>query len=165
MATQLDEKFRRAKRGIRAQVAEISIGEHKTYLVLLTTSMNVSGQAVVPLMQRLNTDPGQLLVVHDDIDLPFAKLRVQFGRGAGGHNGVESIRGSLGTQEFWRLKLGVGRPPGSTDPASFVLKRFSKSEQVGVEDMMARAIDVLETYIRSGPAEARQQAGDEAGPR
>jgi PTH1 family peptidyl-tRNA hydrolase len=122
--------------------------------------MNLSGQAVAPLLQYFDVGLEHLLVVHDDIDLPFAKLRLQFGRGAGGHNGVSSIIGSIGTPDFWRLKLGVGRPPGAVDPATYVLRRFSKREEAGVGVMIEQAADVIEDFVSRGPEVARQHAGD-----
>lgn len=157
-------RFKRARRGIRAIVAESGLADVKTHLMLPTTSMNVSGQAVAPFVRRVGAELHELLVVHDDIDLPFGKIRVQFGRGAGGHNGVISVQGSLRSQDFWRLKIGVGRPPAGQDPADFVLRRFSRAEASGVETMMSRALDVLDTYIAQGPAAARQRTGEEDGP-
>ena len=94
-----------------------------------TTFMNESGQAVAPLVRYFDAEPDELLVLHDDIDLPFGKIRLQFGRGSGGNNGARSVIHSLGTKEFWRLKCGVGRPPGRMDPARFVLRRFTSKDE------------------------------------
>lgn len=141
------------------------VGDRKAIVALPTTSMNHAGQAVAPLLAYFNVGPESLLVVHDDIDVPFGKLKVQFSRGSGGHNGVASVAGSLGSQDFWRLKLGVGRPPGSMDPADFVLRRFGSRERPGVELMIEAALEVLDTYVSEGPAEARQRAGETAAPR
>ena len=98
--------------------------------------------------------------VHDDIDLPFAKLKVQFGGGAGGHNGIRSIVGSLGTNEFWRLKVGVGRPPDRVDPADYVLNRFAKVERAAVDDAVLRSLRVVEVFSLEGGDAARQAAGE-----
>jgi PTH1 family peptidyl-tRNA hydrolase len=122
--------------------------------------MNESGQAVAPLVRYFGTEPGNLLVVHDDIDLPFAKLRVQFACGAGGNNGVSSIIRSLRTQDLWRLKCGVGRPPGRMDPADYVLRRFSRKEQDEADLMVQYGADLVETFVRSGGDDARQLAGE-----
>lgn len=157
--------LKRARRGIRAVVGETGAGDRKAILALPTTSMNHAGQAVAPLLSYFDAEPESLLVVHDDIDLPFGKLKVQFSRGSGGHNGVASIAGSLDSQEFWRLKMGVGRPPGSMDPADFVLRRFGARERDGVDLMVEVALDVLDAYVAEGPAEARQRAGEAAAPR
>lgn len=122
--------------------------------------MNESGQAVAPLARYFSTMPERLLVVHDDIDLPFAKLRVQEGRSAGGNNGIKSTIGSLGTQDFWRLKCGVGRPPGRQNPADFVLKPFSRKEREEIDLVVQLAADVVETFVTDGGDAARQQAGE-----
>ncbi len=98
--------------------------------------------------------------MHDDIDLPFGKLRVQFGGGAGGHNGIRSIVGSLDTKDFWRLKLGVGRPPDRIDPADYVLGRFAKVERGIVEESIIKAARVIEVFALDGGEIARQAAGE-----
>lgn len=140
--------------------AEVGAGHAKMTLVLPTTSMNHAGQAVAPLLSYVGASPADLLVVHDDIDLPFGRLRAQEGRGAGGHNGVASVIGSVGTRDFWRLKLGVGRPPGAMDPADFVLRRFTKAERPDVDDLVEAAADIVECFASDGPEEARQRAGE-----
>lgn len=125
-----------------------------------TTFMNVSGQAVAPLVRYFGVDLANLVVVHDDIDLPFARLRLQYDRGSGGNNGARSIIGSLGSQEFWRLKCGVGRPPGRMDPADFVLRRFTKKEQPEIDLLIQRAADVVELFVTEGPDAAQQATGE-----
>lgn len=125
--------------------------------------MNNAGQAVAPLVRYFKVDAGDLLVIHDDIDLPFGKLRAHAGRGPGGHNGVRSVSQSLGTREFWRLKLGVGRPPGRRDPATFVLERFTTRERREVDLMVQLAADLAEVFVAEGGEATRQQAG-EVGP-
>jgi PTH1 family peptidyl-tRNA hydrolase len=152
--------FKRARLSIRAEVSEVRLGDQSVVLALPHTFMNDSGQSVAPLARYYQVPPERLLVVHDDIDLPFAKLRVQFGRGAGGHNGVRSLTGSLGTQDFWRLKCGVGRPPGSMDPADFVLRRFATAERRDVDLMAQYGADVIEEFVMNGGEAASQQAGD-----
>lgn len=141
-------------------VADLRIGEGSAVLGLPHTFMNESGQAISPVVDYYKIDLDDLLLVHDDIDLPFGKMRVQFGRSAGGNNGVKSTIGSLGSPDFWRLKLGVGRPPGSVDPAVFVLKPFSKRERPEIDVMVEEAADVIETFIGRGGENARQVAGD-----
>ncbi len=156
-------KFKRARLGIRAQVGELRIGPSRAVLALPTTFMNESGQAVGPLLRYYRTGLERLLIVHDDIDLPFAKLRVQFGRGAGGQNGVASIIKTLGTNEFWRLKFGVGRPRGSKDPADHVLEPFSKAERDDVDVLVQFAADAVEAFVTHDPEAARQIAGTAGG--
>ena len=153
-------KFKRARLGIRADIAEIRFDDVRTVLALPRTFMNECGQAVAPLVRYERIDGDRLLVVHDDIDLPFGKLRVQLGGGAGGHKGIRSLAGSLDTKEFWRLKIGVGRPPDRVDPADYVLGRFAKVERSAIDDAIVRAISVLETFARDGGDAARQSAGE-----
>lgn len=122
--------------------------------------MNESGGPVRKLAKYFKVEADDLLVVHDDIDLPFGKLRVQSSRGAGGHNGVASVARAMGTQAFWRLKFGVGRPPGRMNPADFVLRKFAKTERSDVELMVVAAAEVLETFAEAGGEAASQHAGD-----
>ncbi len=153
-------KWRKARLGVRAEVAEVRLGGGKVPLARNRTFMNDSGQAIAPLLRYYRTPPADVLVVHDDIDLPFGKLRVQENGGTGGHNGVTSLVKSFGTKDFWRLKFGVGRPPGRMDPADFVLKRFTSAERPEVEVLLQLAADLVELYLADGPEEARQKAGE-----
>ena len=155
-----DVTLKRARRPIRADVAELRVDTNQVGIAIPRTYMNESGQAVAPLMRYFRVTPADLLVVHDDIDLPFAKMRVQLGRGAGGNNGVASVIRSLRTPEFWRLKIGVGRPPGRMDPADFVLNRFTTVERSDMDLTVAQAADVVETFILEGGEVARQRAGE-----
>ncbi|MEA3509867.1 MAG: aminoacyl-tRNA hydrolase [Actinomycetota bacterium] len=155
-----ETKFKRARLGIRADVVEVRYGDVRTVLALPRTFMNECGQAVAPLVRYERVDGDRMLVVHDDIDLPFGKLRVQLGGGAGGHNGIRSLAGSLDTNEFWRLKIGVGRPPTRVDPADFVLGRFAKVERSAIDDAIIRGVSVLETFAHDGGEAARQIAGE-----
>lgn len=151
--------FKRAKRTIRAELSEHGIEGVRTVLALPTTFMNESGQAVAPLLRYFRSDLSAVLILHDDIDLPFAKMRLQFARGSGGNNGARSIIRTLGSQDFWRLKLGVGRPPGRMDPAGYVLRRFTKREQPDVDIMIQQAVDVVERFITDGGEAAQQLTG------
>ena len=122
--------------------------------------MNESGQAVAPLHRYYGIAPERILVIHDDIDVPLGKLKVQWGRGHGGNNGVRSVIGSLKTEEFWRLKIGVGRPPGRVDPADFVLGKFRSTEHEAIDVAVYRAADVAAKFITDGGEQARQFAGE-----
>jgi len=149
------------KRGplrVRADVANIVVGSHKAILALPRVNMNISGPPIRSVLQYYKVDETDLLVIHDDMDLPYAKLRLHEGRGAGGHNGVKSVMQSVGSREFWRLKIGVGRPPGRMDPAAFVLKRFSKDERDEMNILVQDAADVVETFLADSE-QAIQQAG------
>lgn len=151
--------FKRARRTIRAEVSETRIAGVRSVLAMPTTFMNESGRAVAPLLRYFDAEVGGLLVVHDDIDLPFARLRLQYDRGSGGNNGARSVIRSLGTQAFWRLKCGVGRPPGRMDPAEYVLHRFTGREQPEIDLVVQQAADVVEKFITEGGLAAQQLTG------
>jgi peptidyl-tRNA hydrolase, PTH1 family len=92
----------------------------------------------------------QLVVVHDELDLPYGSLRVKFGGGDNGHNGLRSLRKALGTGEFHRVRVGVGRPPGRLDPAEFLLRDFTPAERKELDGYVDRAADAVESLICDG---------------
>lgn len=152
----------RIKRGpvrVRCDIAQITVGGATAILALPRANMNISGPPVRTVLSYYKVDPGDLLVIHDDMDLPYARLRLHEGRGAGGHNGVKSIMTAISSRDFWRLKVGVGRPPGRMDPAAFVLKRFAKDEREEMDILVQDAADVIETFL-SDRQRAIQQAGE-----
>ena len=122
--------------------------------------MNESGQAVAPIVRYFGVEPDNLLVVHDDIDVPFGKLKVQWSGGHGGNNGVRSTTNSMKSPDFWRLKIGVGRPPGRMDPADYVLSKFRAGESAEIAVSIARAGQVIGGFISFGGDSARQSAGE-----
>lgn len=152
--------LKRARQGIRGDVAEANLAGRRCVIALSRTFMNESGQMVAPLVKYYGVAVGQLLIVHDDIDVPFGKLKVAEGGGHGGHNGVRSIITSLGNDGFWRLKVGVGRPPSEVDPADYVLGRFRSQEREPIDVAVYRAADVVESFITHGGEHARQYAGE-----
>ncbi|MDR9450102.1 MAG: aminoacyl-tRNA hydrolase [Acidimicrobiia bacterium] len=152
-----DVRLKRGPLRVRADLARRSFHEHPVVVAVPRTFMNTCGPAVVSVLHYFKAQPADLLVIHDDIDLPFARLRLQYARGTGGHNGVKSIVQSLGNNEFHRLKIGVGRPPGQMDPAAFVLRPFGKSERAEVDLLVQDAADVIERWVED-PAEAAQMA-------
>jgi peptidyl-tRNA hydrolase, PTH1 family len=151
--------FRRGPRRVAASIAHGTIDDVEVLLALPRVSMNVSGPAVAAVLRYYHVDPAHLLVIHDDIDLPFGRLRLHAGRGTGGHNGVRSIVATIGSRDFSRLKAGVGRPPGRMDPAAFVLQRFDGDERPEVNLLVADAVDVVEQYL-TDPERAIQMAGE-----
>ncbi|HLE38837.1 MAG TPA: aminoacyl-tRNA hydrolase [Acidimicrobiia bacterium] len=155
-----ESAFKRAPRRIAAEITEMEMGGRHTVAALPTTFMNESGGPVSSLVGYFKIRLSSLALVHDDIDLPFGKLRFHFGRGAGGHNGVASVMRSLGSREVWRMKLGVGRPPGRQEPADFVLERFPKRQLDDVRLMVVAAVDVLRCFGAEGGEAATQAAGD-----
>lgn len=152
--------FKRAPRRIPAEIAECEVGGRRAILALPMTYMNESGHPVRRLVEYFKVAPDDVVLVHDDIDLPFGRIRFHHGRGAGGHNGVASVMRSLGSRDVWRLKIGVGRPPGRQDPADFVLKPFAKKERGDVDLMVAEAAAVLGRFGSDGGDAATQAAGD-----
>lgn len=148
----------RWKRGRgRSQIAEIGVGRDRVVYLAPVAFMNESGGTVRSVLDYYRVDPDRLLVVHDDIDLPFGRLRLQVGGGSGGHNGIRSVESALGFTGFSRLKIGVGRPPGTMDPADYVLRRFAKAELKEVEAMVEDAADVVESWPAQ-PVRAQERA-------
>jgi len=111
--------------------------------------MNESGRGVAGLLAHFSIPLERTLVIHDDIDLRFGEQRLQFGRGSAGHNGVESVTEFVGSKDYHRLRIGVGRPPGRRDPADFVLDRFSVAERAELGVVVAEAADAVEAWVGS----------------
>jgi peptidyl-tRNA hydrolase, PTH1 family len=141
------ETLRPGPSRLRCEVAQIGVGDERFLLAAPVTYMNESGSAVRALLDYFSVETDDLLVVHDDIDLPFGRLRLRIGGGTGGHNGLRSLEKALGTREFGRLKVGVGRPPGRMDPADFVLRRFTNAERVEMDLLVPDAVGVVERWF------------------
>jgi PTH1 family peptidyl-tRNA hydrolase len=114
------------------------------------TFMNLSGQPVAALARFFSVDPANIVVVHDELDIDFGALRLKIGGGEGGHNGLRSISQHLGTKDYLRVRVGVGRPPGRMDPASFVLKPFSTPERKDLGVVIEEAADAAELLLKVG---------------
>ena len=112
--------------------------------------MNQSGVFVRDLLSESGIAIEHLIVVHDDLDLDFGTLRIRLKGGAGGHNGIHSLIFSLETEQFCRLKVGIGRPPANQDPAEYVLSPFSVEESQQMGSLLTRAVDALESLIVEG---------------
>ena len=123
-------------------------------ILLPQTYMNRSGASVVSACQSLGVEPGDLVVVHDEIDLDFGSLRIKVGGGHGGHNGLRSIAGALGETEYSRLRMGVGRPPAGGDVSRYVLSCFNTAERAQLQEYTEKAADALEVLVQKGPQEA-----------
>jgi PTH1 family peptidyl-tRNA hydrolase len=152
LASRWDARLKRGPLRVRADLTRHALHGRSVILAVPRSFMNTCGPAVVSVLRYYKAGPEDLLVVHDDIDLPFARLRLQYARGSGGHNGVKSIVQSLGNNDFHRLKIGVGRPPGRMDPAAFVLRPFAKSEREEVDFLVQDAADVVEQWIEDPEA-------------
>ena len=114
--------------------------------------MNESGGPVKALMTFYDVPVEHLVVVHDELDIPFGTIRAKSGGGDNGHNGLKSIRRSLGTGDFLRIRIGIGRPPGRQDPADFVLKPFGSAERRDLPEIVQRGADATESLVRDGLA-------------
>ncbi len=122
----------------------------KVLLVKPLTYMNLSGESVGPLMRYYDVEPEDLIVVHDDLDLDSGKLRLRSNGGSGGQNGIKSIIQHLGTPDFARVRVGIGRPPGRMDPATYVLKNFTEDEESDFGPLRQTILDALECWLFEG---------------
>lgn len=118
--------------------------------------MNVSGGPVKALAKFFSVPLERLVVVHDELDLPFGQVRLKRGGGEGGHNGLRSVSSSFGTRDYLRVRVGVGRPPGRLDAASYVLKDFSSTERKDLPFVLDDAADAVELVIEKGLTDAQQ---------
>ncbi|MEV1329079.1 aminoacyl-tRNA hydrolase [Micromonospora costi] len=151
LAQRVGAKFGRHRRAV-AEVAEgrLGFGGPRLVLVKPLTYMNLSGGPVAALSQFYKVAPGQVVAVHDELDIGYGQLRVKCGGGEGGHNGLRSMTKSLGTKEYVRVRFGIGRPPGRQDPADYVLSDFGTVERKELEFLVDRAADVVESVITRG---------------
>jgi PTH1 family peptidyl-tRNA hydrolase len=148
--------------GIRALVGRGIIAGKSVMLVKPQTFMNLSGDAVAPLMRRDSIDLSDILVVSDDIHLPVGKLRLRSKGSAGGQNGLKSIATTLGTQEWARMRLGVGEPPPGLQ-IEWVLGRFSKSDQKLSDEMLIIAMGAVEVWVTDGIETAMNRFNGDGG--
>ena len=137
-----------------ALVGKARIDGEEALLVKPQTFMNRSGDAVRPILDAARSDPAELIVIHDDLDLPLGRIRVRKSGGGGGHNGVASIIAALGTGGFVRVRLGVGRPLDGQDPADYVLSNFSRDELETVRKTVETAVDAVISIVTEGPDKA-----------
>ncbi|TDD70924.1 aminoacyl-tRNA hydrolase [Jiangella aurantiaca] len=143
----------KSQRRLRADVAEVRLGGVPGVRAVLAkprTYMNESGGPVALLADFYKIAPDHLLVVHDELDLPFGTIRLKLGGGDNGHNGLRSVRARIGTGDYCRLRFGIGRPPGRMDPAAYVLKPFSTVEKRDIELEVDRAADAAEAVVVDG---------------
>jgi PTH1 family peptidyl-tRNA hydrolase len=158
----LDELARRAggsfkaHRG-RADLIEARLAGNRVMLAKPKCYMNESGGPVASLRDFFKVPAESIVVVHDELDIPFAALRLKLGGGDNGHNGLKSVTKSLGTRDYYRLRFGVGRPPGRQDPADFVLNDFSPTERKELPFHVDRAADAIEALLTEGLAAAQNR--------
>lgn len=131
------------KIGVGADVASVIIAKSKSY-------MNESGGPIKALAAFYKIEPSQIIVIHDELDIPFSAIRVKIAGGDNGHNGLRSIASALNSADFFRVRMGIGRPIGQQDPADFVLKSFSSAEKKELPEFLLRGADAVESLITRG---------------
>jgi PTH1 family peptidyl-tRNA hydrolase len=141
-------KLRKQKE--RSLTDEVNVGGRRMALAIPLTYMNLSGEAVAPLVRRYGVEAGQLVVVQDEMDFELGRLQVKHGGGLAGHNGLKSIVAHLHTQDFTRVRIGIGKPPGSRQGADHVLRRFSKAERTEIDVTLEEAADAVELVLAEG---------------
>jgi PTH1 family peptidyl-tRNA hydrolase len=152
LAGRIGARFSRHRKA-RAQVAEGFLGGpggRKLILAEPQSFMNLAGGPVSGLAGFYSVTPARIVVIHDELDIPFGAVRVKSGGGEGGHNGLRSISKSLGTRDYLRVRCGIGRPPGRQDPADFVLRGFSTVERKELDLLLERAADAAEGLVERG---------------
>ena len=138
------------RKQFQADIVEAEYKGQKVLLVCPTTYMNLSGQSVEAVVRFYKLTSDQLIVACDDVDLPVGKIRIRETGGSGGQKGLQNIISKLGTNDVTRIRLGIGRPPGTMEMADYVLSPFSKSEQIDVGLAVQKAADALECWLENG---------------
>jgi PTH1 family peptidyl-tRNA hydrolase len=156
LASRSGVTLKRHKRAL-AEVAETKINGNQTILAKPLSFMNESGGPVKALAAFYKVPLDQIIVVHDELDIPLEAIRVKLGGGDNGHNGLKSIRSAFDDGQWYRIRLGIGRPPGIQDPSAFVLKAFSSTEATSVAVLRDSGADATEALITKGLIETQSQ--------
>jgi len=141
----------------RAAAAEVRIVAQRAVIAKPLSFMNESGGPVAGLLSFYKVPVENLIVIHDELDIPFPEVRLKLGGGEGGHNGLRSITKSVGTRDYLRVRVGIGRPPGRMDPADYVLHDFSGAERSEVPLLISDAADAVERLVAEGLVAAQQE--------
>jgi len=139
----------------RMEICEIKCGEQTMVLAKSRGYMNETGGPAKALLDFYKIQPTQVIAVHDELDLPFNSLRIKQGGGDNGHNGLKSLTASFSTANYFRIRMGIGRPIGDQDPADFVLKPFSKEERKSLEQFVAKGADAITALVTTGMEKAQ----------
>jgi PTH1 family peptidyl-tRNA hydrolase len=134
----------------RAHLATGRLAGNPVILAKPMTFMNVSGRPVSALRAFYKIPADRIVVIHDELDIPFDTIRLKLGGGDNGHNGLRSVTSALGSRDYYRVRVGIGRPPGRMDPADFVLRDFAAAERDAVPVILGRAADATEELIKRG---------------
>jgi len=140
-----------------SEIAEARIGGERVLVMKPATYMNHSGEAVGSALRFWKLGLGDLVVVHDDLELAEYRVQLKVGGGHGGHNGLKSLNGHVGGADYARVRVGVGRPPPMMDPADYVLGRFPRGEEALLEECLDRATEAARLVVELGPAKAMNQ--------
>ncbi|GGF28104.1 aminoacyl-tRNA hydrolase [Subtercola lobariae] len=159
LAGRLRASFGSAAGRVNARVAtgRVTPGGPRFVLAKPNSFMNNSGGPTAALLSYYSVEPSHLIVVHDELDIPFDTLRLKFGGGHGGHNGIRDIIAAAGTGDFTRIRVGIGRPPGRQSAADFVLRDFTSTERTVLPNLLADAADAAEKIAADGLTAAQQQ--------
>src|SRR5215470_7081788 len=153
LARRAGARFKRDRS--RAQVATGRLAGSPVILAKPMTFMNVSGRPVAALRGFYKVPGDRIVVIHDELDIPFDTIRLKLGGGDNGHNGLRSVTAALGSRDYYRVRIGIGRPPGRMDPATYVLRDFSAPERQELPLLLDRAADAVEMLLASGLAAAQ----------
>ena len=156
LAARMGAPFKVHKRS-GAEIVTGRLGHRPIVLAKPRCYMNESGRQVGPLAKFYSVGAGDVIVIHDELDIEFGKIRLKIGGGEGGHNGLRSVANALGTKEFSRVRIGIGRPPGRKDPAAFVLENFGSTERPEVPVICEQGADACELLIEVGLEAAQNQ--------
>ena len=142
--------------------AEGRLAGQPVVLARATSYMNESGRPVGQLARFYKTDPANVIVIHDELDIPFGEVRVKFGGGTAGHNGLKSLGNHFGTKDFPRVRVGISRPPGRQDAADYVLSEFRPGERKELPEIIERAADAVESIVEHGVERAMNAVNTKA---
>jgi PTH1 family peptidyl-tRNA hydrolase len=145
-------------------VAEATVSGERVVLARPTSFMNESGRSVGELVRWYKAEPHRLIVVHDELDIPFGEIRIKEGGGTAGHNGLGSLVSHLGTKDFIRVRVGIGRPRGAKDAGDHVLAAFSSAERKELDLVLAEAADAVERIVEVGVERAMNEVNTRATP-
>ena len=155
LAGRMGARFKRDRSG--AAVATGRLAGLPVTLGKPVSYMNLSGRPVAALRNFYKIPPDRVIVLHDDLDIPFGAIRLKLGGGDNGHNGLRSVTAALSTRDYYRVRLGIGRPPGRMDPADFVLRDFAAAERKQLPGLIDRSGDAVEALLTSGLAAAQNE--------
>jgi peptidyl-tRNA hydrolase, PTH1 family len=155
LASRIGAAFKRDR--ARVQALSGKLGGQQVLVVKPMSSMNLSGGPITSAAAYYKIPAERIIAVYDELDLPFGTIRLKQGGGDNGHNGLKSVTGSLGSREYYRVRIGIGRPPGRQDPAKFVLSDFSAAERKEFPLIIDRAADAVEALLERGLAAAQNE--------